>query len=124
MPIALIIDDSRPAAESLAPMLRLLGYDPLIAYGPRAAIEIIQRRVPEVILTDINMPGVDGIELCKFLRRDPRTARVPIIALSSDNQPSVARNVMAAGANVFLPKPIAFETLENFLNSLPAKPKI
>ncbi|MBL8057968.1 MAG: response regulator [Anaerolineales bacterium] len=118
-PFALVIDDSRETADSLARMLSLLGLPVQVAYGPRTAINTITRQFPGLIMLDINMPGVDGVEICRFLRRDPRTAHVPIIAMSSDNQPETVARVMAAGADAFLPKPISLEALEKALAALP-----
>ncbi len=108
----LVIDDSRQTADSLADMLRLVGCLPEVAYGPRSAINTITRQFPAVIMLDINLPGVDGVELCRFLRRDPRTAHLPIIAMSTETQPEMVSRVAAAGADYFLPKPITVETLE------------
>ncbi len=118
-PYVLVIDDSRETADSLARMLSLLGYPTEVAYGPRTAINTITRHFPGLIMLDINMPGVDGVEICRFLRRDPRTAHVPIIAMSSDTQPEMVARVTAAGADVFLPKPISVEMLEQALATLP-----
>lgn len=111
-PYALVIDDSRETADSLAEMLNLLGYQARVAYGPRTAMNAVTHQFPSLILLDIHMPGVDGPEVCRYLRRDPRTAQVPVIAISSDQQPEIIAEAMAAGANHFLPKPISFEALE------------
>ena len=112
---ALVIDDARVAATSIAQTLELLGYETEIAYGARTATESVAQRVPDVILLDINMPGVDGVEVCRYLRREPRTAKTLIIAMSSEAQNEVIDQVYAAGANVFLPKPIEIDALERTL---------
>ena len=112
---ALVIDDTRLTANSLAQMLDLLGYQTHVAYGSRAAIEGAAQQIPDVILLDINMPGIDGVEVCRFFRRDPRTAKVPIVAMSTETQEEMVARVREAGANIFLPKPIDFEALEQAL---------
>ncbi len=112
---ALVIDDNRDTADSLTQMLILLGYETRVAYGPLRAIEGFVRRFPDVILLDIHMQGVSGVEICRYLRRDPRTAHVPVVAISSDTQESLVADVRAAGANAFLPKPIDIEALERAL---------
>ncbi len=117
-PYALVIDDSREIADSLAEMLNLLGYTARVAYGPRTAMNAVTHQYPSLILLDIHMPGVDGPEVCRYLRRDPRTAHVPVIAISSDHQPEVVAQVMAAGANFFLPKPISLESLEKAIDEV------
>jgi len=112
---ALVIDDTRLTANSLAQMLDLLGYQTRVAYGSRATIEEAARQTPDVILLDINMPGIDGVEVCRFFRREPRTASVPIVAMSTETQEEMVARVRQAGANIFLPKPMDFEALEQVL---------
>jgi len=115
---ALVVDDVRVAATTIAQALELLGYETEIAFGSRPALESLARRIPDVILLDINMPGVDGVEVCRHLRREPRTASVPIIAMSTEVQPDTIARVRQAGANIFLPKPIEIEVLERTLKGL------
>jgi CheY-like chemotaxis protein len=115
---ALVVDDTRIAATTIARALTLLGYQAEVAYSPRVAIESISKRVPDVILLDINMPGIDGVEVCRYLRRDPRTEKVPIIAMSSEVQEEMVARVREAGANAFLAKPIDIDVLERTLNDI------
>lgn len=116
--LALVIDDSRDTADSLVQMLNLLGYQAKVAYGPLTAIERVTQRFPDVILLDIHMQGVDGIEICRYIRRDPRTAHVPILLMSTDTQPALIARARAAGANDFLSKPVDLDELERALNGL------
>ena len=115
---ALVVDDARVAATPIAEALNLLGYETQIAYGPRPAIESLNQRVPDVILLDINMPGIDGVEVCRYLRRDPLTAKIPIIAMSSEVEEIIVAQVRKAGANAFLPKPIDIDALERTLRDV------
>ena len=115
---ALVVDDTRIAATTIARALSLLGYQTKVAYSPRAAIESIFKRMPDVILLDINMPGIDGVEVCRYLRRDPRTRQVPIIAMSSEAQEEIVTQVREAGANAFLAKPMDIDALERTLNGI------
>jgi len=119
---ALVVDDARIAAATIAKALNLLGYETKVAYGPRPAIESVARRLPDVILLDINMPGIDGVEVCRYLRRDPRTAKIPIIAISNETQEETIAQVRNAGANVFLPKPLDIDVLEKTLKRLMPRP--
>ena len=115
---ALVVDDTRIAATIIAQALTLLGYQAKVAYSPRVAIESIFKRVPDVILLDINMPGIDGVEVCRYLRRDPHTEKVPIVAMSSEAQEETVIRVREAGANVFLTKPIDIDVLERALDDI------
>ena len=76
-------------------MLALLGCRVRVALGP----------LPALIFLDIPVAGLDGVEVCRYIRRDPRTARVIIIAISSDTQPALIDSVRRAGADGFLAKP-------------------
>ena len=118
MNYALVIDDNRDAADSLSQWLNLLDYDTRVALGPLAGIEVLSERVPDVIFLDIHMQGMDGVEVCRYVRRDPRTADVPIIGISSDTQSSLVERVRLAGANGFFGKPLEFEALEEVLRAV------
>ncbi len=115
---ALVVDDARIAATTIAEALTLLGYEAEVAYSPRVALESISNRMPDVILLDINMPGIDGVEVCRYLRRDPATEQVPIIAMSSEVQDETLDRVYEAGANAFLAKPIDIDMLARALKSV------
>jgi CheY-like chemotaxis protein len=115
MPYAYIIEDNRETAESLEQWLNLMDYDTRVAMGPLAAIEALARRIPDVIFLDIHMHGMDGLELCRYIRRDPRTAEVAIIGMSTDTQSTLVERVRLAGANGFLGKPLELEALDDVL---------
>jgi CheY-like chemotaxis protein len=118
MATALVIEDNRQMADSLCQMLDLLGVKARPAYGPRAAILAMSERVPDVIFTDINLPGVDGFEIIAYLRRLPQLAEVPIVIVTSDDQPETERRAREIGARRYLIKPISFEMLESVLAEL------
>ena len=116
MPNAYVIEDHRESADCLVRLLELLGYQAGLALGPLPALEALASIVPDVIFLDLHMRGMDGIEVCRYLRRDPRTARVIIIAMSSDTQPELIERVRRAGADGFLAKPLALAELERVLD--------
>lgn len=112
---ALIIDDNRQTADALQQMLGVLDVEARVAYGSSPAIEFLRRFTPELILLDINMPGVDGMEILAYLRREPRLAPVPVIVITSDDQPETRTRVMKGGATAMLIKPATLEALEGAL---------
>ena len=118
MPYAYVVEDHRDTANCLSQWLRLFNYEVRIALGPLAAIEALAGRVPDVIVIDIHMHGMDGVELCRYIRRDPRTADVALVAMSSDNQAALVERVRMAGAMSFLPKPLDIQALEDVLRSV------
>ncbi len=109
---AFVVDDNRMTAESLAKMLSLLDVESIICLGSREAIQKLAVTVPDFMTLDVNMPGVSGIEVLRYIRRDPRTAELPIIVISSEAQTQQQATAIAAGANIFLAKPVSFEHLE------------
>ena len=115
MATALIIDDNRQTADALRQMLDVLGVEARVAYGSSPAISLLQPMTPHLILLDINMPGVDGLEILLFLRREPRLARVPVIVITSDDQPETRERVMKDGATAVLIKPATLDGLEGAL---------
>jgi CheY-like chemotaxis protein len=112
MPTALVIDDNREAADSVVQMLELLDVEAQAAYGPRAAMLLLKDFTPDIIYMDINMPGVDGFEVTSYLRRFPRMQEVPIVFVTSDDQPETAGKVRRTGALLIIIKPATVDALE------------
>lgn len=109
---ALIIDDNRETADALKQMMDLLGIPSRVAYGASPAISALSSLTPRLVLLDINMPGVDGTEILAFLRREPRLSSVPVIVVTSDDQPETRQRVMQGGATAVVIKPADFDSLE------------
>ncbi len=112
MSFALVIDDNRHTAEALCQMLKLWGIAARPALGPSAAMMILQQETPRLICLDINMPGVDGFEVLGYLRREPRLAGVPVLVITSDDQPETRTQALQAGAQEVIIKPVMPDTLE------------
>jgi two-component system, chemotaxis family, chemotaxis protein CheY len=110
---ALIIDDNRSTADALGQMLTVLGFKTRLAYGSSAAMEMLGSGfTPKFIFLDLNMPGVAGTEILKFLRREPRLVRVPVVIVTSDDQPETRTRVLKLGAKAIVIKPATIEALE------------
>lgn len=115
MSLALIIDDNRQTADALQQMLSVLDVEARVAYGSSPAISLLQTLTPRLILLDINMPGVDGFEILAYLRREPRLAKVPVIVITSDDQPETRERVLGGGAAALIIKPATLDALESAL---------
>ena len=111
----LIIDDNRSTADALKQMLDMLDLPARIAYGSSPAITVLSSYVPRFVCLDINMPGVDGIEILAYLRREPRLISVPVVVITSDDQPETRQKVMQLGAQAILIKPATLDSLEEGL---------
>jgi CheY-like chemotaxis protein len=114
MAFALVIDDSREFVTVLCELLSLLNIEAQGACGPREAILALDR-VPNIVFVDINMPGIDGFEVMAYLRREPRLAKVPMVVVTSDDQPETIAQARKAGALDVIIKPASLESLENAL---------
>ncbi len=115
---ALIIDDNRSTADALLQMLGLLKVPARVAYGSSAALALLGSFTPGLILLDITMPGVDGIEVLGFLRREPRLAPVPVLVITLDDQPETRERAFRGGANGMIIKPATLDVLEENLRRL------
>ena len=109
----LIIDDNRQTADALQQMLGILDLPARVAYGSSPAISVLASFAPRFICLDINMPGVDGTEVLAFLRREPRLMKIPVVVITSDDQPETRQRVMKGGAQAMLIKPATIDALEN-----------
>jgi len=113
---ALIIDDNRSTADALSQMLTVLGFKSRMAYGSSAAMSMLGSGfTPRFIFLDLNMPGVAGTEVLAFLRREPGLLHVPVVVVTSDDQPETRTKVLKLGAKAIVIKPATIESLETAL---------
>jgi len=92
-------------------MLQLHGFQVEEAEDGKDALQMIQRSKPDVVILDVMMPNMDGITLCKALRNDPQTVNLPIIMLSGKTHLRAEEDGLAAGANIYMFKPMKIDVL-------------
>lgn len=114
---ALIIDDSRQLADALKKILSLMGIEARAAYGSRAAFEALQEFTPRFITVDLNMPGLGGFDVIDYLQREPRLENIPVIIITSDDQPETRSRAKEMGAAGFVVKPVEIDDLESALEN-------
>jgi signal transduction histidine kinase len=102
----LVVDDNVDAADSLAVLLRLRGHEVRVAYGGAAALEAAEAYTPDVVFLDIGMPGMDGYEVARLLRRRPGLGGVVLAALTGWGQEEDRRRTADAGFDHHLVKPV------------------
>ncbi|HEY7120628.1 MAG TPA: response regulator [Tepidisphaeraceae bacterium] len=98
-PRILVVDDCAESCEPLAKLFIAAGHSARCVYRGEAALAFLATHVPDVILLDVMMPGMDGVEVLRAIRSDPRTATVPVIVCSAVSDPAFIRSVRARGAN-------------------------
>jgi len=102
----LVVDDEAPIREYEANLLSEFGHEVLTASNGVEALDLARERRPGLVLLDIRMPEMSGIEVCRQLRADPQTRRVRILVVSGVDVREVLEESMAAGADDFIAKPI------------------
>jgi DNA-binding response OmpR family regulator len=104
----LVVDDEKPIYAYLQRKLTKLGYTTLTAEDGEEAIEKAFTNLPDIILIDVKLPKLNGIEVCKRLKSDDRTRNIPIIILSAKAQSSEIKKGLEAGADKYMCKPVGF----------------
>jgi len=113
----LIADDVPANRTMLVDLLRPMGFDTLEANNGQAALDQIQARKPDLVLMDLAMPVLNGLEAMRLLRRNEATRQLPIIALSANASQEDHQQALAAGANGFMPKPFDRSVLLSHLGT-------
>ena len=113
----LIVEDEPDTAEMFAEMIRLSGYRVLKCYGGASAMHMLMQEKPDAMILDIMMPDVSGLEVLRYIRREPRLEKIPVIIVSAKSLPSDIKKGMDAGASMYLAKPVAFSELKKALEA-------
>ena len=121
----LIIEDEEDAAELFAEMMRVSGYRVLKTSKSAPAISMLSAEKPDIVLLDIMMPEISGLDILRQMRRDPELVNIPVIVITAKSMPSDIKNGMEAGASTYLTKPVGYlelkEAVERILaNNSPA----
>jgi CheY-like chemotaxis protein len=108
-----VIDQDEEMNRAVGLMLKLLGCEVAAFYNVRAAAQtlLIGRR-PDLIILDINIPEVSGLDMVEFLRRRPESKNIPIVMLSSESADSIVDKALELGADAYIRKPITLPELE------------
>ncbi|HEY3475525.1 MAG TPA: response regulator, partial [Anaerolineales bacterium] len=114
-PIILLIEDTREATVMVTDYLQLAGYQVLTARDALTGMDIAKRMHPDLILMDIQLPGMDGLEATRRLRTDPEFRALPIIALTALAMPGDRERCLAAGTTDYVTKPISLKKLAKMI---------
>jgi signal transduction histidine kinase/ActR/RegA family two-component response regulator len=118
----LVADDHHDAADSLGMLLKLIGADVRVVYNGPDALDAFASYKPAVVLLDLGMPGMDGFEVARWIRRQPHSEDVTLIALTGWGQAEDRARTRSAGFNHHLTKPPDLSTLKTILVSLEDHP--
>jgi CheY-like chemotaxis protein len=118
VPLVLLVEDNEANINTISSYLKAKGYQILSAKDGQSGIALAKAHQPDVIMMDIQMPGMDGLEATRQLRLDPDLADTPIIALTALAMTGDREKCLAAGANEYLTKPVRLKELFQMLQTL------
>lgn len=110
-PLVLVVDDVPDGREICAEYLAFRGYGVATAEDGQEALDKTASLLPDVILMDLSLPGIDGWEATRRLKQDERTKHIPVIALTAHALPSAHERARAAGCDAVVTKPVLPEDL-------------
>ncbi len=113
-----IVEDEPDAAEMFAEMMRVSGYRVVKIFSSTPAIGIIKAENPDVVILDVMMPDISGLEVLRFMRREPQLTNTPVILVSAKSMPSDIKTGLDAGASNYLTKPVSFLDLKKAVDDL------
>jgi DNA-binding response OmpR family regulator/pSer/pThr/pTyr-binding forkhead associated (FHA) protein len=116
--LVLIVEDDDMVAKLLSLMLERAGYKVATSRNVSGAIRIFKQKPPGAIVLDLMLPDMNGLELCRYIRRDTQLNDTPVIVISAANTPENVENAMQAGADIFLGKPVSSKELRHVVSSL------
>jgi two-component system, OmpR family, phosphate regulon response regulator PhoB len=115
----LIVDDDPGTGRLLAVLIRQIGHQAAFVSDGNQALEYVAHHRPDLVILDVMMPDIDGLEVLRRLREDPRTADLPVVMFSALNDPAFCQRVRERGANDYWVKAsIDFRSLEQRLEAL------
>ena len=116
----LVVDDCVVTRKLVALYLRKAGFGSVQAENDLEALEKLAQESVDLVVTDLNMPRMDGLALTKSLRSEIRYARLPIVMLSTETEETERAKGLQAGVSVYLTKPVTQERLDEVLKTLTA----
>ncbi|MEB3190605.1 MAG: PAS domain S-box protein [Snowella sp.] len=116
--LILLVEDNQASASTMVNYLEAKGYRLILAENGEAAIALAQSEKPDLILMDIQMPGMDGLEAIKQIRLNANLAQIPIIALTALAMPGDRDRCLKAGANEYVSKPVRLKQLTSLIQDL------
>jgi two-component system cell cycle response regulator DivK len=107
----LVVEDNEKNMKLFRDVLQATGYGTLEATTGEDAVELALQHIPALVLMDVQLPGIDGVEALARLRRDPRTASIPVLALTAQAMHGDRERFLEAGFADYLSKPVKIAEL-------------
>ena len=114
----LIVDDEPLIRDVLSTVLDLEDLEVSTAADGRSALEALETERPDVVVCDVTMPGIDGLEVCRRIKADPATAHLPVVLLTARDREEDRRAGREAGCDAYLTKPFSALRLIEIIGGL------
>jgi two-component system cell cycle response regulator DivK len=111
MPIILIVEDNPPNMRLVVFLVESVGHSVLTATDAESALTLAREKRPDLILMDIQLPGIDGLEAISLLKKDEATRKIPVIAITALAMKGDEERIRAAGCDGYIAKPMAYKDL-------------
>lgn len=108
----MIIEDEPDAAEMFGEMMRVNGFRVVKMFSSAPAIPMLSQEKPDLVILDVMMPDISGLEVLRHIRSDPELAAIPVIIVSAKSMPGDIKIGLEAGASMYLTKPVGFLDLK------------
>ena len=114
----MIIEDEADAAELFAEMMRVNGFRVVKMFSSAPAIPMLTQEMPDVVILDVMMPDISGLEVLRYMRREPNLSGIPVIVISAKSMPGDIKTGLEAGASLYLTKPVDFHDLKQAVDQV------
>lgn len=118
IPKVLIVDDELYILESVSYIVRSSGLQPIVAEDGEMGLVLAEKENPQLIILDVMLPKMTGLQLCEQLRKNPQTSRIPVIMLSARGQETDEIQGIQSGANEYMTKPFSPRRLKMRIEEL------
>ncbi len=117
----LIVDDYEDNRQMMRKLLEMIGYSVLEADNGLDAVRLTQQKKPSVVIMDLGLPLLSGLDAARMIHETPETSEIPIIVLSAYDAAGSRDDAIACGCRGYLTKPVDYATLEKTIRTLLAK---
>ena len=114
----LIVDDEKALRVGLVKIMESIGFEPIDAADGEEALHLVRDHMPALIILDVMMGGMSGLDVCRMLKEDPQTKAIKIIMLSARGQIKEREEGLEAGADSYITKPFDYKELIKTIKEL------
>ena len=118
MPTLLLVEDNEMNRDAISRLLERRGFTVITGEDGELGLQLCRERQPDLVLMDVGLPGIDGYEATRQIKADPRTAHIPVVALTARALTSDQQEAMAAGCDDYDTKPVDLVRLVGKINAL------